>query len=309
MNFGFIGKIGGAIVNAAEDTVGNVAGKTIGKVVDALFEDGIGGILNKGLNLPGGFGNIAEKLLDTLLPKELESVGDLVSMAINYGTGNYPAAIEDGLDLLKDLPGVLNNLGQNAATAPGTTPWGSTPLLNLVNSLAPNTATVASAPIGAPPALDQNGARLASPPLNAPPALDANGAPLTIVPSEHVQSKPAAKATSGDTPTTVKSSLGSSTTKSSEKSTEASSTSAAKKSENSAGVEATKKFLDAHKNPEDLMAQVRNGNIPEEILNSPAGMMMLQDKLHKIQELNTLMSQMLKAMHDMTMSIIQNMRA
>jgi hypothetical protein len=57
------------------------------------------------------------------------------------------------------------------------------------------------------------------------------------------------------------------------------------------------------------MAQVRDGKIPNDVLNSHGGMMMLQNKLHQIQEMNALMTQMLKAMHDMTMSIIQNMRA
>jgi hypothetical protein len=36
---------------------------------------------------------------------------------------------------------------------------------------------------------------------------------------------------------------------------------------------------------------------------------MVQERLHSIQQMNQLMTQMLKSMHDMSMAIVQNVRA
>jgi hypothetical protein len=269
--------VGGGLSRIAGDVVGDLAGKTIGKALGSLFEDGIGGVLNKGFNLSGAFGNIAEKLLDSLLPKEFESVGDLVSAGIKCAMGNYPAAIEDGLDLLKDLPDLLKNLGEKAATAPGNAPWGLNPLGTLIGAMIQNGGQVSSTSTA-----QQGGA------ASVGSKSTGIGAPLNSSSTSTTQSVT-------NTPTGGTSS-GVSTTP------------ATNNNNQSAGATAAKNFLDAHPNPEDLMAQIRDGKIPNEVLNSQAGMMMLQNKMHQIQEMNQLMTQMLKAMHDMTMSIIQNMR-
>jgi len=74
------------------------------------------------------------------------------------------------------------------------------------------------------------------------------------------------------------------------------------------GKKAAKAFLDANKNPEDLMAAIRSGNIPDEVLNSQGGMMMLQQQMNQIQMMNTLMTNMMKSMHDMSMAVASNLR-
>jgi hypothetical protein len=78
---------------------------------------------------------------------------------------------------------------------------------------------------------------------------------------------------------------------------------------NSEGAKKAKAWLDEHQNPEDFMNAIRNGEIPDDILNSQAGMMMIQQRLHEIQQCFQLLTQMLQAMHEMSMGIVRNVRA
>lgn len=57
-----------------------------------------------------GVGQIAEQVLDSILPKELEFVGDIASAAINLKSGNWLAALNDLQDLMADLPQQLQDL-------------------------------------------------------------------------------------------------------------------------------------------------------------------------------------------------------
>ena len=56
------------------------------------------------------------------------------------------------------------------------------------------------------------------------------------------------------------------------------------------------------------MAAIRNGDIPDDVLNSQGGMMMLQQQMNQIQMMNSMMTNMMKSMHDMSMAIASNMR-
>jgi hypothetical protein len=57
-----------------------------------------------------------------------------------------------------------------------------------------------------------------------------------------------------------------------------------------------------------FMAAVRDGKIPKEVQDSPAAMQSLQARMNSISQMNQLMTSMLQAMHQMQMSIIQNVR-
>ncbi|MDB4980863.1 MAG: hypothetical protein JWM82_1615 [Myxococcales bacterium] len=56
------------------------------------------------------------------------------------------------------------------------------------------------------------------------------------------------------------------------------------------------------------MGAVRAGNIPAAVSDSPAAMMALQARMNHISEMNQLMTSMITALHQMQMSIIQNVR-
>lgn len=57
-----------------------------------------------------------------------------------------------------------------------------------------------------------------------------------------------------------------------------------------------------------FMQAVKDGKIPKEISDSPAAMQSLQARMNSISEMNQLMTSMLTALHQMEMSIIQNVR-
>lgn len=58
-----------------------------------------------------------------------------------------------------------------------------------------------------------------------------------------------------------------------------------------------------------LMDAVRKGNIPDGVGEDPKAMATLQTRLHDIQQMNALMTNLLRALHEMQMEIIRNVRA
>lgn len=60
---------------------------------------------------------------------------------------------------------------------------------------------------------------------------------------------------------------------------------------------------------EDFMAMIRNGDLPPEIARDPQAMMMVQQRMQEIQQMNALMTQVLRALHDMQTAVIQNIRS
>jgi hypothetical protein len=59
---------------------------------------------------------------------------------------------------------------------------------------------------------------------------------------------------------------------------------------------------------EAFMSAVRDGKIPKEVQDSPSAMQSLQARMNSISQMNQLMTSMLTALHQMQMSIIQNVR-
>lgn len=72
---------------------------------------------------------------------------------------------------------------------------------------------------------------------------------------------------------------------------------------------AAKAFLERFSDPESFMTAIRNGQLPDEVANSQSGMLMVQQRLHEIQRMFSLMTQMMQAMHEMEMAIVRNIRA
>jgi hypothetical protein len=252
-----LGHVAGEALGSA---VGAVAGQSAGKIVGDLVEraassgsrcafDHLDNMLNLFKSIrSGGFGKIAEDVLGAVLPEQLKPLKDLVGIAVNLSTGNYPAVILEGLELLHNLPQLCKELS------------------NLSPNLSPSAPPTGSAAQGSTSA-----------------------------------------GSSSSTPNTETTSQTDATSSAAGTSSTASSDSTGQTKETK-GQAAAQKFLASHSDPEDFIKQIRSGTIPEDVLNSQAGMMMIQERLQSIQQMNQLMTQMLKSMHDMSMAIVQNVR-
>ena len=87
----------------------------------------------------------------------------------------------------------------------------------------------------------------------------------------------------------------------------ASSTSATSSSASSAATPADLQSLMAL-SPDQFMQAVTSGKIPDSVANSQSAMMQVQARMNQITQMNQLVTGMMAAMHQMEMSIIQNIR-
>ena len=60
--------------------------------------------------------------------------------------------------------------------------------------------------------------------------------------------------------------------------------------------------------PDQFMQAVTSGKIPDSVANSQSAMMQVQARMNQITQMNQLVTGMMAAMHQMEMSIIQNIR-
>jgi hypothetical protein len=70
------------------------------------------------------------------------------------------------------------------------------------------------------------------------------------------------------------------------------------------GLAALEKFSSS----EDLLQSIVNGNVPSDIRASPTAMLVLQQRLNNFQSMISLVSSMMKSMHDLQMELIRNLR-
>jgi hypothetical protein len=59
----------------------------------------------------------------------------------------------------------------------------------------------------------------------------------------------------------------------------------------------------------DLMEKIQRNEIPREVLDDPQQMLLLQQRIHQVNELFTLLSTVMRAVHEMRMGMINNTRA
>lgn len=60
---------------------------------------------------------------------------------------------------------------------------------------------------------------------------------------------------------------------------------------------------------DQLLQAIRQGRIPQDVVESREGMLRLQQRMNDIQQMNALMTNMLRAMHEMEMEVIRHVRA
>lgn len=255
-------------------------------------------------------GALVKDAVNSLLPKNMAVVGSIAGAVVDFQTGRPFQGAQHALQALKDLPQALN--GANATRPPGSPEFEPSP-----------------PPLRLPPGPSWRGTAAPLPnPANAvetpkPPASGLSGfmsmldKALKLLKSAlGGQTEPAAATTKPKTETATDEAGGSTksssskpkdddesstTTKSS--TSKSSSSSSTKKSETPTSLAKLTKMSDG-----DFMNAVRNGKIPDEVLNDPKAMMAIQARMNHISEMTKLMTSMMQALHDMQMSIIQNVR-
>ncbi len=228
----------------------------------------------------GGFldpGNIAKGIVDAVLPEQLDVVADLAGAAASYYAGNPLGAVRHLAQAMTDLPQAFAQPGGAARPAGGAwRPGGS---------------------VGFEPA----------PPPNR--GNDTGGFNLEKLLSllQSIIEALGGKKTTGTTGSTS-SGKTTKTDDDDDDDNSGSTTSGAKKTSSSSSkddtaLEKLNKLSDA-----EFMAKIRKGDLPKEITDDPKAMLAIQQRVNHISEMTKMMSQMMQALHDMQMSILQNVR-
>ena len=200
-------------------------------------------------NILSGPGKVVEGICDSLLPAELEWIGDVASFYGNFQSGNLLAAAMDLVDLYENV----KNGDFNAQTM----------FEGLKKMLPPDSQAFLDKLIHPDP----------PPGLNA--AAETRGSskkPKASKPEVPRASEDGGKVESG-------------------------------------GKTAGGKTDISRMTDDEVMAMVRSGKIPKELRDDKAAMMALQQRMNDIQEMNALLTNMIRAMHEMQMEIIRNVRA
>jgi hypothetical protein len=288
------------------------------------------GSLGGGLGKMFDPGSLVSSAVKSFLPPDLQFLGGIAGAAVDIQSGNPMGAMQNGMDALQDLQ-------QSNISHGNVAPHGSTPLTTWKAEPPPPKLQGSPSPTRTPPSQDaattiglrkpdQDAFRMdaylssvadlerrvyaaqtttAPPSTAAPSSVPAAATASSSTPAVAAAppSPPVAAAPAASSPTSVLSSvvsklpavallqgiLGSKAAVPADPST------------------MTKDQFMALGN-DAFMAAVRDGKIPKEVQDSPAAMQSLQARMNSISQMNQLMTSMLQAMHQMQMSIIQNVR-
>lgn len=241
-------------------------------------------------NIPG---TLIREVGDAILPKQLHWAVDAAAMAVDLEAGNYTGVAGDALSLLDDVqdaglgldglksqlpPELIDTLEKLAQPDPPAE-------ADVQAETAPDEADGTDIDASGPDASD--GPASASSAAGSAPKSAEAAKPKTAKPKT-TKPKSTAKPKSASTPKSAAKPKSASTTK--------------------AG--STPKTADIAKlSDDDLMKMVADGTIPADVMKDDKAMMALQMRVQQIQEMNTLLTNMLRDLHDMKMDIIRNTRA
>lgn len=232
-------------------------------------------------------GKIVKEVVDAVLPEELDVVADLAGAAASYYSGRPDAAIAHLAEAARDLPQAFNQA--DGPTRSGGGGW-----------------------------RDRQSTQFEpAPPPSGGGAFSMEKL-MSMIQSilDVVGGKKGAGAGTSDSSSSTTGSSGSSSTSTTTKPDDAddgassgtSSTSGKKtpssSSKDDTALEKLNKLSDA-----DFMAKIRKGDLPKEITDDPKAMLAINQRVAHIGEMTKLMTQMISALHDMQMSILQNVRA
>lgn len=281
------------------------------------------GSLVSALNPLSLVGETAEKLCDAFLPKQLEFIGDLVSLTIDLKTGNYVKAAQDLQDLFQDLPEQLAQLKKRSDRAAASVSEAVSeqimePTPPPLRSTARDSKTSPDTENGKAEEArtDKKKSQAAQREAAQEKTSQTNSAKdEKTKASDEARSKAAAKS-SADSKKTDQKADDKAEKKSESKTAKApaargDAAAASDKPDTttgSSGANAVTANEFFRLSDTDLMDAVKTGRIPDSVRKDAAQMAALQARIHEITEMNQMITQMLHAMHQMTMAVIQNVR-
>ena len=225
-------------------------------------------------------GQIVKDVVDAVLPEQLDVVADLAGAATSYYSGNPLGAVRHLAQAMTDLPQAFAQPGGAARPAGGS--WRG-----------PGSTAFEPAP---PPSRsgDTVGFSLDKLMSLLQSIIDALGGKKATGTSGS-SSTGTSKGTKADD--ADDSSSGSSTSSGTKK------TSSSSSSKDDTALDKLNKLSDA-----EFMAKIRKGDLPKEITDDPKAMLAIQQRVNHISEMTKMMTAMMQALHDMQMSILQNVR-
>jgi hypothetical protein len=235
------------------------------------FVDGIGGLLDPG--------NIAKGIVDAVLPEQLDVVADLAGAAASYYTGNPLGAVRHLAQAMTDLPQAFAQPGGTARPAGGA--WRERGSIGFEPNPPPKRGG------------DTGGFSLEKLMSLLQSILDAVGGKKTTGTGASSSSTGTTKGTKTDD---ADDSGGGSTTSGTKKTSSST-------SKDDTALDKLNKLSDA-----EFMAKIRKGDLPKEITDDPKAMLAIQQRVNHISEMTKMMTAMMQALHDMQMSILQNVR-
>jgi hypothetical protein len=267
-------------------------------------------------------GALVQDALVSVLPKEIgDVVGNVAAGAVDLYAGKELQALQHGLAALADLPQLTKSAGSAlsklTAGSPGfePSPPGGRAGQMVASGSWRNPATLQNSLQKLTQSLSGHGGNIT---VN----ININGTPgQGTATATAVPATPSGAATqaSSSGPTvgasTSATSASATTASAASPTTSASGTTNASGASGSSNVAATPgkdgKYdmaaLGAMDNT-DFMNAIRDGKISDKVANDPAAMRAIQARMDGISQMNQLMTSMMQAMHQMEMSIIQNIR-
>ncbi|HLK92601.1 MAG TPA: hypothetical protein VKZ18_22085 [Polyangia bacterium] len=307
----------------------------------------IGSLVSDITSVASDPGRLVGDIANSILPGNMKAIGDTLGGLVDLETGHPLQALGHLADSLKDLPQLLaGQAGAQAKAAatpagtaaaepspppsrPSTGPAGSAPA-GVGTSFSPAAAV---APANAPTVtvrqvagetvtriddgktstiVDQKGGQTTVTIKSDAALAPAASAPAPAPAGMHPAPAPSAAGTATTTVTVAAATTAATTAKGTGPSSATSSpaTSAGTDAGASSSSAAAPKDLASLMalGPDQFMQAVTSGKIPPDVANNQTAMMEVQARMNQITQMNQLVTSMMAAMHQMQMSIIQNIR-
>jgi hypothetical protein len=292
-------------------------------------------------------GAVVHTVVDASLPEDMQWVGGVAGAIVDLGSGNDLGALAQTLSALSDLqdlpqsptPNKETPTGGTAPTAPALTKsdpqWSYEP--SPPPHLTTTTTTTSTTTTSSDGSTSNQQAGVMLKRLQdyleqrmSPPKAPAQPAPPkpAAAPTSQVagwRGAPASWAAKATTPATVTTTTTTTTTVTgnapatppptsqptgaslpSSSTTKGAGTPSAKPSDVDPSTLSKDNFMKL--SDDDFMKAIRDGKIPSEVTDSQAGMLALQARMNHISEMNQMMTTMMQSMHQMKMSVVENLK-
>jgi len=232
-------------------------------------------------------GKIVKEAVDAVLPEELDVIADLAGAATSYYSGRPMQAVAHLAQAAQDLPQAFNQANGPCRSGGGS--WRGQATTRFEPQPPPNRC--GGVPDGGAFSMEKLMSMLQQ-------IMDLVGGKKPAGTSSSSSASSSSASTDASTkPEDADDSAGSTSSTSGKKPSSSS-------SKDDTALEKLNKLSDA-----DFMAKIRKGDLPKEITDDPKAMLAINQRVAHIGEMTKLMTQMISALHDMQMSILQNVRA